>query len=194
MSYTASTSWIILFPYALRCSFRSLCILHLQSFFQDIDASIHIPVMDHVTFWTLPDTNTQIFYQRILVATAAAGLAARIHRWYSADLISIPDRLIFQHFEKADPGNTCYGSCQFMVTEHEFEVNARGSSFHLLVGKHAYGNYLCIPNWGIGTELSYLSDRFWNTEHLKSEYPELSCPDIISIVTALATLEKHIKL
>ena len=97
MSYTVSTSWIILFPYALRYSFLSLCILHLQSFFQDIDACIHIPVMDHVTFWALPDTNTQIFYQRILAATAAAGLAARIHRWYSADLISIPDCLIFQH-------------------------------------------------------------------------------------------------
>ena len=77
---------------------------------------------------------------------------------------------------------------------YEFEVNARGSSFHLLVGKHAYGNYLCIPNWGIGTELSFLSDRFWNTEHLKSEYPDLSSPDVISIVTALATLGKYIKL
>ena len=70
MSYTVSTSWIILFPYALRYSFLSLCILHLQSFFQDIDACIHIPVMDHVTFWALPDTNTQIFYQRILAATS----------------------------------------------------------------------------------------------------------------------------
>lgn len=77
---------------------------------------------------------------------------------------------------------------------YEFEVNARGSSFHLLVGKHAYGNYLCIPNWGIGTELSYLSDRFWNAEHLKAEYPELSSSDVISIVTALAALGKHIKL
>lgn len=77
---------------------------------------------------------------------------------------------------------------------YEFAVNARGSTFHLLVGKHAYGNYLCIPNWGIGTELSFLSDRFWNEDHLKSEYPELSEPDVISIVTALATLGKYIKL
>lgn len=37
-------------------------------------------------------------------------------------------------------------------------------------------------------------NRFWNAEHLKSEYPELSSSDIISIVTALATLGKHIKL
>ena len=36
------------------------------------------------------------------------------------------------------------------INRNEFEVTARGSTFHLLVGKHAYGKYLCIPNWGIG--------------------------------------------
>lgn len=76
----------------------------------------------------------------------------------------------------------------------ECEVIARGSSFHLLVGKHAYGNYLCIPNWGIGTELSFLSDRFWNADRLKSEYPKLSNPDVISIVNALATIGERIQL
>ena len=32
------------------------------------------------------------------------------------------------------------------INRNEFEVTARGSTFHLLVGKHAYGKYLCIPN------------------------------------------------
>lgn len=59
---------------------------------------------------------------------------------------------------------------------------------------NTYGNYLCIPNWGIGTELSLLSDRFWNADRLKSEYPKLSKPDVISIVDALAVLEKYIQL
>ena len=77
---------------------------------------------------------------------------------------------------------------------YEFEVSARGSRFHLLVGRHMYGNYLCIPNWGIGTEISLLSDCFWNSEHLKTEYPNLSKTDVISIVNALDTLGKHIKL
>ncbi len=93
--------------------------------------------------------------------------------------------------------NESWSGCINTLSEsipYEFEINARGSRFHLLVGKHAYGNYLCIPNWGIGTELSYLSDRFWNTEHLKSEYPELSSSDVISIVSALAALGKYIKL
>ena len=32
----------------------------------------------------------------------------------------------------------------------EAELCARGSRFHLIVGKHSYGNYLCIPNWDVG--------------------------------------------
>ena len=48
------------------------------------------------------------------------------------------------------------------INRNEFEVTARGSTFHLLAGKYAYGKYLCIPNWGIGTEISSLSDCFWN--------------------------------
>ena len=74
------------------------------------------------------------------------------------------------------------------INRNEFEVTARGSTFHLLVGKHAYGKYLCIPNWGIGTEISSLSDCFWNRERLEQDYPELSKVDIISIVKALEAL------
>ena len=74
------------------------------------------------------------------------------------------------------------------INRNEFEVTARGSTFHLLVEKHAYGKYLCIPNWGIGTEISSLSDCFWNRERLEQDYPELSKVDIISIVKALEAL------
>ena len=99
----------ILFPYALRYSFSSLCRLHLQCFFQNINACIRIPVMNCMAFRALPDTNAQIFYPWISVAARAAGLTARIHRWYSVKFISIPAGFIFQHFEKLCPGNTCYG-------------------------------------------------------------------------------------
>ena len=71
------------------------------------------------------------------------------------------------------------------INRNEFEVTARGSTFHLLIGKHVYGKYLCIPNWGIGTKMASLSDCFWNRERLEQDYPELSKVDIISIVKAL---------
>ena len=46
---------------------------------------VEYPVMNRMAFGTLPDTNAQIFHQRIPIATGTAGLAARIHRWYFAD-------------------------------------------------------------------------------------------------------------
>ena len=76
--------------------------------------------------------------------------------------------------------------------KNEFKVTARGSTFHLLIGKHSYGKYLCIPNWKIGTEMSSLSDCFWNSERLEQDYPDLSKVDIISIVKALEALSRYI--
>lgn len=72
------------------------------------------------------------------------------------------------------------------------EATARYSSFHILCGKHKYGNYICIPNWNIGTELSGLSDSFWNFERLTTYYPNLSKADAASIVGALERLDKYI--
>ena len=118
MSYTVSTSYIYTVPVCPTVQFLSLCRLHLQSFFQNINACIRIPVMNCMAFRALPDTNAQIFYPWISVAARAAGLTARIHHWYSLNFISIPAGFIFQHFEKLCPGNTCYGFCQFMVPDH----------------------------------------------------------------------------
>ena len=118
MSYTVSTGYIYTVPVCPTVQFLSLCRLHLQSFFQNIDTCIRIPVMNCMTPGALPDTNAQIFHQRIPIATGTAGLAARIHRWYFADFISIPHSFIFQHLEKLCPRNTGYRLCQFMVPDH----------------------------------------------------------------------------
>lgn len=69
----------------------------------------------------------------------------------------------------------------------EAELDARGSHFHLIVGKHAYGNYICIPNWDIGTELAALSDTFWNEERLRN-YSKMKKVDACTVVTALKIL------
>lgn len=75
---------------------------------------------------------------------------------------------------------------------YEVEISARGSYFHLLFGHHAYGNYCVIPNWDIGTELSSLSDSFWNLERLSST--KLKKADACSIAYALLELSKYINL
>ena len=51
---------------------------------------------------------------------------------------------------------------------YEAEINGRGTYFHILAGRHRYGNYLCIPNHDIGCELSDFSDIFWNEERIGS--------------------------
>lgn len=76
-----------------------------------------------------------------------------------------------------------------LTSPYEATITARGSSFHLVVGTHQYGNYICIPNWNIGTELASLSDRFWNHERLAG-YTGLSETDACSIAYALVELSK----
>jgi hypothetical protein len=71
------------------------------------------------------------------------------------------------------------------------EISARGSRFHLIIGKHAYGNYLCIPNWNVGTELSSLTDIFWNEERLRN-HSKLTKVDTRTVVTALKILADYV--
>ena len=73
----------------------------------------------------------------------------------------------------------------------EAELSARGSYFHLIVGRHSYGgNYLCIPNMNIGSELAGLDDTFWNDERLQN-YSKMRAVDRCSVTTALTYLESY---
>ena len=71
----------------------------------------------------------------------------------------------------------------------EAELEARGSYFHLIVGRHTYGNFVCIPNWNVGTEVSGLDDVFWNTERLQNN-TSLKKVDVCSVATALIQISK----
>lgn len=73
----------------------------------------------------------------------------------------------------------------------EMEVSARGSLFHIICGHYRDGNYICIPNIHVGTSMADFSDTFWNREHLRNYYPDLSDVDIISITNALAVASSH---
>lgn len=70
----------------------------------------------------------------------------------------------------------------------EGEVQARGNSFHIVIGTSSRGNYLCIPNWSIGIALADFNDYFWNHEKLRRDYPELSEVDACSITYAIAEM------
>ena len=74
----------------------------------------------------------------------------------------------------------------------EAEAEARGSCFHLIVGKHAYGNFVCIPNWNVGTELADPGDIFWNEERLRN-YTSLREVDACSAAAAIRCLAHHME-
>ena len=69
----------------------------------------------------------------------------------------------------------------------EADIHANGWNFHIIVGKHKDGNYICIPNWNIGSELADLDDAFWNSERLRN-YTGLDETNSNIIAAALAKL------
>ena len=71
----------------------------------------------------------------------------------------------------------------------ELEIEADGRMFHTIVGKHQNGNYICIPNWDEGCELSSLRDEFWNAERLRNHTP-LHEDNVTAIVRAISEMDK----
>ena len=60
--------------------------------------------------------------------------------------------------------------CSFDVLSasepYELNFSINGSSYHVLLGSHKFGNFICIPNWDVGCELAHFTDIFWNEERL----------------------------
>lgn len=69
----------------------------------------------------------------------------------------------------------------------EAEINGRGTYFHIIAGRHKYGNYLCVPNHDVGCELSRFGDLFWNTERLSEHMRKV---DAITLATGIAEIPK----
>ena len=52
-----------------------------------------------------------------------------------------------------------------------------------------YGNYICIPNHDVGSELSGFRDLFWNTERLSGLIKKV---DAVTVAHGLCHLEELI--
>ena len=76
-------------------------------------------------------------------------------------------------------------------TCYEAEITGRGTYFHVIAGKHRYGNYICIPNHDVGSELSQFRDLFWNTERLSGLIKKV---DAVTVAYGLCRLEELIHL
>lgn len=69
---------------------------------------------------------------------------------------------------------------------YEAEINGRGTYFHILAGRHKYGNYLCIPNHDVGCELSDFSDILWNEQRISGLMRKV---DAVTVAAGLAHLQ-----
>jgi hypothetical protein len=70
---------------------------------------------------------------------------------------------------------------------YEVEIIGRGTYFHVIVGRHLFGNFVCIPNHDVGSELSHYSDLFWNTERLSDRLKKV---DATTVATGLSHLKE----
>lgn len=82
---------------------------------------------------------------------------------------------------------------QLSQEPYEVNVEARGSSFHMIFGSQINGMFLCIPNWNIGCELSRLSDRDWNMNSLLKT-DSLDYEEATAIIWALYSIGDLLRL
>lgn len=76
---------------------------------------------------------------------------------------------------------------------YEMDLNARGSVFHLIFGSQINGNFLCIPDWHLGCELSDLYDRSWNLHSILHADSHLEYEDATAITWALSMISAYIR-
>lgn len=72
---------------------------------------------------------------------------------------------------------------------YEASVSAEGYEFHLIFGSQRDGMFLCIPNWHMGCELSYLNDIFWNHESILGNDQIFGYENATAIAYALSELK-----
>lgn len=70
--------------------------------------------------------------------------------------------------------------------QYELEITGRGSRFYVIVGKSFHGNYICIPDWDVGSYLASWRDVFWNSEKL-SKY--MSPVDAVTLAEGLKAVD-----
>lgn len=96
------------------------------------------------------------------------------------------DSEVIPHFGNIEPINVS-------SEPYEAVVNAEGYSFHILCGSYQNGMFLCIPNWHLGCELSYLNDVFWNLESINGIDDSFNYENATAIAYALKELDALIK-
>lgn len=68
---------------------------------------------------------------------------------------------------------------------HHIGIDCNGNHYGLIFGRYVNGGFCCIPDLGIGCELSDFDDVFWNEESLSRVLDDSAL--VNTIVTAIKT-------
>ena len=73
-------------------------------------------------------------------------------------------------------------------SHYQMRIESR-SGITVIFGKSTYGNFACMPDFGVGCHLATFDDEFYNTEKLTRV---LNPVDGITIAKALSVLFKNL--
>ena len=73
---------------------------------------------------------------------------------------------------------------------YELMISTDTSQLHLIIGKHAYGDFLCIPSLCLSCQLDSIYDSFWNRIRFRCF---LSDRDVETIVCVLSSFMPFVR-
>ena len=72
---------------------------------------------------------------------------------------------------------------------HHIGVDYNGNYYSVIFGKYVNGGFFSIPNWGVGGELGYFNDTFWNEESISRVLKSKRAAKAIALAIAEFTEE-----
>lgn len=67
---------------------------------------------------------------------------------------------------------------------HHIGIDYNGNYYSVIFGRYINGGFCCIPNFGVGCELSNFSDILWNAESLSRALKSKRTAKVIAMAIA----------
>lgn len=67
---------------------------------------------------------------------------------------------------------------------HHIGVDYNGNYYSVIFGRYVNGGFFSIPNWGVGGELGYFNDTFWNEESISRVLNSKRAAKVIALAIA----------
>jgi hypothetical protein len=65
------------------------------------------------------------------------------------------------------------------------------STIRLIIGYGEWGNFVCVPDWNVGTRLSDFKDLFWNSEKLTNLMGNVDGITAATVIKGISDIVEH---